>query len=392
MIDMRHENTCQASLVTAGGRSAVATVRVTGVDARRTVAKWFRPATGTPFEQRPLGTIIFGRWNCEGSVGEELVLCCHSETRIDLHCHGGAAAAEMILTSLEATQCPRTDWRNMVASDRALEGAAEVELARADTQRTAAILLDQYRGALRERITKIRSSFQSGDEQAAGRMLDDLLRFAPVGRHLVRPWRVVLCGAPNAGKSSLINAILGYERSIVFDRPGTTRDVVRAKTAIHGWPIELSDTAGLREATDQLEQAGIERAERQIAEADLVLHLVDLSAPNESMSPNVMSMIHHAESKRLTIGSKSDLVDELARPSLPLRCSALTGQAIEQLVDAISQFLVPCPPSAGDAVPFTQFQIEHLRKARELCSEDKRAEATECLSRILHGSGVPESL
>ena len=74
------------------------------------------------------------------------------------------------------------------------------------------------------------------------------------------PWRVVVFGAPNVGKSSLINALAGYERAIVSPTPGTTRDVVTVTTAIDGWPVQLSDTAGFRETQDELESAGIELA------------------------------------------------------------------------------------------------------------------------------------
>ncbi len=87
--------------------------------------------------------------------------------------------------------------------------------------------------------------------------LDAVLRWTDLGTHLATPWRVVLAGAPNVGKSSLINALLGYGRAIVFDQPGTTRDVVTADAAIEGWPITLADTAGLHDASDATESAGI---------------------------------------------------------------------------------------------------------------------------------------
>ena len=89
---------------------------------------------------------------------------------------------------------------------------------------------------------------RAADLQAAAARIREWLAWEDFGLHLTRPWNVVLAGRPNVGKSSLINALLGYTRSIVFDQPGTTRDVVTAATAIDGWPIELSDTAGLRES------------------------------------------------------------------------------------------------------------------------------------------------
>ena len=81
------------------------------------------------------------------------------------------------------------------------------------------------------------------------------------GRHLLTPFDVVLAGPANVGKSSLINALVGYNRAIVYDAPGTTRDVITAETAIDGWPVTLSDTAGLRDSDDPLEMAGVQTAQ-----------------------------------------------------------------------------------------------------------------------------------
>src|SRR5262249_42285045 len=113
----------------------------------------------------------------------------------------------------------------------------------------------------------------------AEELIGQLLNRAPLGAHLTQPWRVVIAGPPNVGKSSLINAILGYERAIVFDQPGTTRDVVTAATALDGWPVELADTAGLPAGVDPLDRAGIERETAQADEADCLLLVFDASQP-----------------------------------------------------------------------------------------------------------------
>src|SRR5207244_3542080 len=115
----------------------------------------------------------------------------------------------------------------------------------------------------------------------------ELAKFAPVGRHLVEPWKVVVAGAPNVGKSSLVNALAGYQRAVVSEVAGTTRDAVSVQLAFDGWPVELTDTAGLRDA-EGLEAEGIERARRVLAEADLVLWVVDgaeewLEFPEDSL-------------------------------------------------------------------------------------------------------------
>ena len=109
--------------------------------------------------------------------------------------------------------------------------------------------------------------------------IDALLARERLGRHLTRPWSVVLAGRTNVGKSSLMNALAGYGRAIVHHAPGTTRDAVALATAIDGWPVELCDTAGLRAADDAVERAGIERARQRLAQADLVVLVADRSVP-----------------------------------------------------------------------------------------------------------------
>src|SRR4029453_3197945 len=97
-------------------------------------------------------------------------------------------------------------------------------------------------GAVRQVVAEITRE----DWSDAVELLGAVLEFAELGQHLTAPWRVVLAGPPNVGKSSLINALAGYQRTIVSHVPGTTRDVVTTTTAIDGWPVELADTAGLR--------------------------------------------------------------------------------------------------------------------------------------------------
>src|SRR5207244_11945531 len=104
-------------------------------------------------------------------------------------------------------------------------------------------------GAVGPAVDAARAALRRGDAMEAGRLLDELARYAGVGRHLTAPWRVAVAGAPNVGKSSLVNALAGYQRSVVAPTPGTTRDVVTALLAIDGWPVELADTAGLRPLT-----------------------------------------------------------------------------------------------------------------------------------------------
>jgi tRNA modification GTPase len=223
-------------------------------------------------------------------------------------------------------------------------------LAEARTERAAAILLDQCRGALRREYDAI---VASGSPPAR---IEELLARRKLGEHLTRPYQVVLAGAPNVGKSSLINALLGYDRAIVFDQPGTTRDVVSAITALDGWLVELSDTAGLRATLDPLEAAGVERTTQQLARADLILWVQDGSQPFAAAPPPIS-----ADIPTLIVWNKCDLLSADTIAQVPgLAVSALTGQGLANLQAEIVRALVPHPPAPGAAVPIDQEQVQLL--------------------------------
>jgi tRNA modification GTPase len=331
-------------LLTPGGRGAIATLLVEGPGAVEAVEAYFMPAAKRKaFGKVPLGRIVFGRWGA--ADGEEIVACRVAEERVELNCHGGPIAAGRITRDLRQRGCQAmswTDWLRMrgEAEDRTLEAEAQIALAEARTPRTASILLDQVQGALRREIEAIRRTGDAARRQA-------LLERLPLGRGLTRPWKIVLAGRPNVGKSSLINAIVGYARAIVFDQPGTTRDVVTAMSAIDGWPVELADTAGLRAAAEEIEAQGVARARQQMAEADLVLLIFDASQPFSDEDAELAA----AWPAALAVFNKSDLARAAEPPDAAIMTSAVTREGIDELLRAISRRLVPNPPPPGAAVP-----------------------------------------
>src|SRR5207237_6999014 len=131
------------------------------------------------------------------------------------------------------------------------------QLTRAPTVKTAAILLDQVHGAFDSASAEILGAIHTGDHAAALRRLARLAQTQRLGRHLVEPFRVVIAGAANVGKSSLVNACAGFTRSLVSSIAGTTRDVVSTRIALEGWPVELVDTAGFHESASALEKEGM---------------------------------------------------------------------------------------------------------------------------------------
>jgi tRNA modification GTPase len=348
--------------LTPPGRGAIATLVVEGREAAALVQSGFHAAGGRSLVSYPLGRIVFGRFRAGSHPADEVVACRRSEQSVELHCHGGSAAVARIQETFVRQGCRWVSWQDWVADQEEdpLAAAARIALANARTERTAAVLLDQYHGALRRAVEAIRLALEAGDATSARDGLDALLARADLGRHLVEPWRVVLAGPPNVGKSSLINALVGFQRAIVHPTVGTTRDVVSATTAIEGWPIELSDTAGLREGEGPIERAGVELARCQLAGADLVLLVFDSS---EAWSDAHDGLVD-AWPEALVIHNKCDLApcDEPPRPEGRLT-SALTGQGIDELVGAIGGRLVRDPPPCGAGVPFKADQVERLEAA-----------------------------
>ena len=366
-------------LLTPAGRAAVATLLVDGPQALSIVAALFQPAGPRALVDRPCGQIAFGRWPST-EVGEEVVVCRRTQHRIEIHCHGGQAAARAIIDTLTARDCPEiswTDWTRQTAPDL-LAADALVALASATTERTALLLWQQHEGALRRAIERIEALLVAGDLAGAKAGIDDLLAWSDVGLHLTSPWKVVLAGRPNVGKSSLINALVGYRRAIVHDTPGTTRDVVTAATAIDGWPIELADTAGMHASTDLLEQQGIALARQRIAAADLVLLVFDRSEPWTADDEQLASEWPQA----LRVLNKCDLPPDGSVPGEGVRMSATQAIGLDELTTAIAKRLVPRQPSADQAMPFQQSHVTALRAAAAAIAEGDAAAARSALATL----------
>jgi tRNA modification GTPase len=429
---------CWVAELTPAGRGAVATIAVWGTGATELLQACFEPRGRRRLAATPLGGVRFGDWRSSGQSAEEVVVCCRALGEWEIHCHGGRAAPAAIIETLVhrgARACDSASWLVRHSLDT-LELESQVALMDAATERTAAILLDQHRGALRGRIACVVEFLDCGDMPGASRMLSRLRRLSLIGLHLSRPWRVAVVGPANAGKSSLVNRLAGFQRSIVMDEPGTTRDVLAAKVAFAGWPVELIDTAGLRVAQDPVERQGVELAVQQARDADLTILLFDAVAGLEGVSgcsallgpvladpvlpdrpqpdrpqfgPALSGPISGIETDagtdarlredesrlfvangRLLVANKVDLHGGPS-PPCDICVSAKTGQGIPELVSLVLRRLTGAvEPEPGEAVPFHQRHVRAITAAAELLESGDPANASRVLVEFLAFSSSPQ--
>ncbi|TWU41418.1 tRNA modification GTPase MnmE [Novipirellula aureliae] len=390
MCSSKNFNTC--ALLTGVGRSAVAVIGCQGPSAIETIQRCFDPASQRPFVPQ---VIRFGNWigpTAEGTPADDnrpgeavVVLLKHQSndgSKIEIHCHGGSAAIKRILDDL--CQC---GVQYQSSQPTSLCAEAEIILSRCQTARTAAIALDQVRGKLsdwadgwldrldrldRTSVTSPSGAPPSGDDvlQELHAATKEILSYAAVTTRLDQPFRIVLAGLPNVGKSSLINAILGYDRSITTPIAGTTRDILHADTVIDGIAVRLSDTAGIHASAEAIEREGIERARQEILKADLVLAI---AAPdNPAIDFGELGV------PRIDVLNKSDLVDSL--PTDDTVCTtATTGQGIDELLDKIAGALGRSFPPRGAPAPINARQTACLSAISKANRTDSAIQAIKAL-------------
>lgn len=367
-----------ASVITPPGRSAVAVVRISGdIEAHPALPSLFAAANGRPLFEQSNGRVIYGQWGIE--TPEDVVACRVDSETLEIHCHGGRAASERILFDLSAAGIPQHK-----ASRLTFDEELGLALSRTRTVRTADHVLAQRNGAFAAAIREIANET---DPARAVARIDATLQLAEFGHHLTTPWRVAVCGKPNVGKSSLINALVGYERAIVYDLPGTTRDIVSAETALDGWPIEFVDTAGIRSTEDEIESAGIERARAIIAQADTRLLLLDVSTPLAVEDHELLETIPSP----VIVLHKSDLPAVWEWSELQschadfdaCKVSSTTQLGLSELQTAIVARLIPVLPPIDAGIPIVERHQHLLQQARDAALDGDRSMLHSILGKII---------
>ncbi len=368
--------------ITPPGAGAISVTAVRGPNAWQIAQKIFRPLSPQGLPAHPTKhQCWFG--HCGSGPGDEAMLMSgpsNDSSSFEIHSHGGKAVCAWIHSMLDDLGCQASTAEVVLAAHDAW-----VIAAKAPTLRTASIAIDQANGAFARSMRMIQAALARSDQAHALKELRMLCQRAPVGQHLIEPWNLVIAGATNVGKSSLMNQLAGYQRCIVTPIPGTTRDVVTLDIAFNGWPVRLHDTAGFRQTSDALETEGMQRALTILQQSDLCLFLIDATEDTIEKMFHFMNDNQISPTKIIPVFNKIDLLPSNQRPSFnqAVAISATLGQGIDFLIKTIVDKLVPFPLMANDAVPYTERCYQLINMTIQLIEQSFIGESIELIEYYL---------
>ena len=395
-----------AAVSTGNTISAIGIIRLTGDDCALIGGKVFSCKNGKPLCDAPNRKLILGELH--DKAGRVIDSCCAIYTRgpgsytgedtVEFHCHGSPA---VLAAGLDALYCAgaRPASRGEFTKRAFLNGRldltqaeAVIDLIEADTADAAANAAGQVGGILQKKLapiyddlTNLCSHFHAvldypdediedfglasyeGSLKADAKALETLLRSYGQGRILRQGVAAAIVGKPNVGKSSLLNALAGYDRVIVTEVAGTTRDTVEETVMVGSTRLRLIDTAGIRETEDRIEAMGVERSRQAVENADLVIFVCDGSKPLTEEDEAVIDFCSEHE-HAIALINKSDLGNAVEPGDLPfmyvIHICAKTGDGLDLLADVVDEMFESDLPCDGSILTNAR-QYDAIRRAFE---------------------------
>jgi tRNA modification GTPase len=371
-----------AAIATPIGEGGLAVIRISGAQALAVADRIFAPVGKTSVKPSAATshTIQFGRVVRDGKTIDEVLVGVMRAPRtftrehvVEITCHGGILPAKAVLDATLASGArlaePGEFTRRAFLNGRIdlAQAEAVVDLIHSRTELALRAANEQLAGKLSQRINQLRDDMlktlahveayidfpeediaEETKDQLLGRLergvafMDELLRTANEGQILRKGIRGAIIGRPNAGKSSLLNRLLGHERAIVSPIPGTTRDTIEETSNIRGLPVIFIDTAGLREGKDEIEVEGIRRSHETLRNAEFILQVIDASEPLSDA--DLAYLEEFSKQKRIVVCNKVDLPRKFSPPknhdgASVVEVSCKTGAGIESLKDAIKNLV-----------------------------------------------------
>ena len=408
-----------AAISTPHGKGGIATVRISGDYTVKILEKCFVPK-GKPLSERPFRTAVYGDIVKSGEIIDSGICVLYAEGKsftgelmAELSCHGGVYITREVLQAVfegGAEPAGRGEFtrRAFVNGKLTLSEAEAVgKLIDADTKSRAALASGAVRGNLTARLGKIDSLLfdtmtalyaaidypeedvgTEGEDRIYEAVCETLSHVKKLsatyktGKAVSEGIKTVICGKPNAGKSSIYNALLGEDRAIVTDVAGTTRDILEDTADIGGVTLRLIDTAGLHETADTVEKIGVERAMAKIDEAELVVAVFDTSLPLTAEEKEFIKKCQELTAEKICILNKSDLEVGLTEADLSLlevfenkvTVSAKKKEGIDAVASVISDLYNSDRLSLSeDAVIWDSVQKSSLDRAASLLENAKEA-------------------
>lgn len=403
-----------AAISTAMSTSGIGIIRISGEDAMEVISRTYRSKGGKKdITKVSTHTIHYGYiYDKEELIDEVLVMIMKAprtftgEDTVEIDCHGGVYAMKRVLETVlkngarlaepgeftkRAFLNGRLDLSQAEAVMDVIQAKNEYALKSSMEQLRGSVLraIREIRETLLYHIAYIESALDDPEHisldgypqelraivEKEEQEVDHLLKSASDGKMIQEGIKTVILGKPNAGKSSLLNLLVGENRAIVTDIAGTTRDILEEYITLHGITLRMIDTAGIRETEDVVEKIGVGKAKEMAKDADLILYVVDSSAPLDENDEEIISMLE--DKKTIVIYNKTDLIsvvdkgeleEKTGRPVIPV--SAVEETGIRELEEKIKELFFNGELSFNDEVYITNARhkeaLEAARNSLEL--------------------------
>ena len=410
-----------AAISTAMSASGIGIVRISGEDAMNVIARIYRSKNGRKnIKEVKTHTIHYGYiYDGDETVDEVLVMVMRGpktytgEDTVEIDCHGGVYAMKRVLETVlkngaqvaepgeftkRAFLNGRLDLSQAEAVMDVIQAKSEVALKSSVQQLKGSVLraVKEIRGKLLHHIAYIETALDDPEHfdlegypqellevaEEQKKKVQKLLSSADDGKMIQEGIRTVILGKPNAGKSSLLNFLVGEDRAIVTEIAGTTRDTLEEYISLHGISLRIIDTAGIRETEDVVEKIGVEKARQMAEKADLILYVVDSSQPLDENDQEIMELLRGRKS--IVIYNKTDLASAVDMGSLKEKTgsqvvpvSVVEETGVEELEKAIREMFFQGEISFDDEVYITNARhkaaLEEAEKSLEMVTESIEA-------------------
>ncbi len=332
-----------ASITTPIGEGGIGVILVSGPDSLEIVNAIFKGKKLKDLRKAESKRLYYGDICSNGSTVDEVIVnvlreqdSFTGEDLVEVNCHGGIMAVKKTLECVVSAGAKEVYWEGLADKpfinnkiDRIQEEAL-LEIPKAKTKLGVKVLIDQYNGALSSFIQTIVKQLEKCDSNREqlydiNNKLRKILATAAFGRALTSPQKLIITGKPNAGKSTLINALLKEDRLITHEEPGTTRDAIDEMISIDGIPLTIIDTAGIRETDHEVEKLGVLESKNQLREADKIVVVFDNSKPIEIEDKEIIKFINTLELQKTdNPDNKISIFPVLNKTDLPCKLNLET--------------------------------------------------------------------